>query len=132
MTGKPTPPQFLKNAKSGKPEFAVVPVAEYEELLDAADMAEDVAAFDASMASKEELIPSEIVDRILDGEESLVRIWREFRGLTQNQLAKLTGLHQTTISEIETARRIGKVDALTTLAKALDVELEDLIPRSAG
>jgi transcriptional regulator with XRE-family HTH domain len=48
-------------------------------------------------------------------------------GLTQDQLVELSGLHQTSISEIETGAHMAKVDTLTKLAKALGVDLEDLV-----
>ena len=48
-----------------------------------------------------------------------VRIVRELQGLSQNQLAKLTGIPQTTISAIENGRvRLG-VERAKVLAKAL-------------
>ena len=119
-------PQILTNTETGEPEFAVVPVAEYQELLETAEMAEDVAAYDAAKAANEELIPAEMVDRLHSG-ESRVKVWRQHRGLTQDQLAELSGLHQTTISEIETGAHIAKVDTLTKLAKALGVDLGDLV-----
>ena len=48
-----------------------------------------------------------------------VRIVRELQGFSQNQLAKLTGIPQTTISAIENERvRLG-VERAKVLAKAL-------------
>ena len=48
-----------------------------------------------------------------------VRIVRELQGFSQNQLAKLTGIPQTTISAIENDRvRLG-VERAKVLAKAL-------------
>ena len=48
-----------------------------------------------------------------------VRIIRELQGLSQNQLAKLTGIPQSTISAIENSRiRLG-VERAKTLALAL-------------
>jgi DNA-binding XRE family transcriptional regulator len=119
-------PQILANAKTGEPEFAVIPIAEYNELLETAEMAEDVAALDAALAADEEMIPAEMVDRLHSG-ESRVRVWRQHRGMTQDQLAELSGLRQTSISEIETGGHIAKVHTLTKLAKALGVDLEDLV-----
>jgi transcriptional regulator with XRE-family HTH domain len=48
-----------------------------------------------------------------------VRILRELQGLTQNQLSRVTGLPQSTISAIENDRvRLG-VERAKTLARAL-------------
>jgi hypothetical protein len=76
--------------KSGKPESAVTPYEDFQWLLDAAEMLEDVRAHDEAkeaLASGEELAPSEVTYAILDGGNP-VRVWREHRGLTQQQLAE--------------------------------------------
>ena len=62
-------------------------------LMEDAEMLADVKAYDAAKARledgrfKDELIPLEITERRLRGEPAL-RIWREYRKLTQEQLAK--------------------------------------------
>lgn len=48
-----------------------------------------------------------------------VRIIRELQGLSQNQLAKATGISQSTISGIENERVTLGVDRAKTLARAL-------------
>ena len=48
-----------------------------------------------------------------------VRIVRELQGLSQNQLAKLTGIPQSTISSIENDRVNLGVERAKVLAKAL-------------
>ncbi|MFQ5736775.1 MAG: helix-turn-helix domain-containing protein [Thermodesulfobacteriota bacterium] len=50
---------------------------------------------------------------------------RENRGLTQGQLAKLTGLHITTIGNYEIDRREPKATQLKLLADALAVSMEE-------
>lgn len=121
-------PTILAHPKTGKPEFAVLPIADYEALLEAAEMAEDVAAFDAGAG--DEILPVATSDRLLAGESPL-RVFRELRDLTQTQLAAAAGIPQTTISKIETGERIGTVDNLSRLAAALHVDLEDLVPAPA-
>jgi len=48
-----------------------------------------------------------------------VRILREFQGLSQNQLAELSGIPQSTISAIENDRIQLGVERAKTLARAL-------------
>lgn len=50
---------------------------------------------------------------------------RENRGLTQSQLAELTGLHITTIGNYEIDRREPKATQLKLLAYALAVPMEE-------
>jgi DNA-binding XRE family transcriptional regulator/PHD/YefM family antitoxin component YafN of YafNO toxin-antitoxin module len=108
----------------------VMPEAEYERLRDAAEMADDIAAYDRVKrrlaAGEEELVPSEMVDRILSG-ENLVRVWREYRGLTVAALAEKAGITQPYLSQIETGKREGTLATMKKLAAALKVDLDDLV-----
>src|SRR5450759_5822344 len=79
-----------KITRQGK-EFAVLPMDDLKKLMGDAEMLADVKAYDAVKARLErradEVIPLEITERRLAG-ESTVKIWREHRELTQEQLAK--------------------------------------------
>ncbi len=111
----------------GGETLIVLPEAEYEALLDAAD----IAAADKIMADirsgKSELIPGKIVDRLLDG-ENRIRVWREHRGLSATELAAKAEISGAYLSELETGKKTGTVDTLRKLATALNVDLDDLVP----
>ena len=77
--------QLLK--KDGKPEFAVLPIAEYRRLLQRLEELEDIKDFRDYKRSPEESFPAAVVNRLLNAENP-VRVWREYRGLTQSQLAE--------------------------------------------
>jgi len=64
--------------------------------------------------------------RLLDG-ESPVKVWREKRGRSQRELATAAGVSAGYLAEIETGRKPGSAAALARLAKALQVQIEDLI-----
>lgn len=110
--------------------LVLIPEAEYAALVEAAEDAADNAAFDrfqTKLASgEEELIPSEIVDRILNG-ENRIRVWREHRGLTARSLADKAGIAQPFLSQIETGKREGTVDTLRKIAEVLSVTIDDLV-----
>ena len=95
---------------------------------------EDIRDYDRIMAAiergEEELIPSEVVDALIDGENP-VKVWREFRGLTQQQLADAAGISKPYLSQIETGKRKGSTGILSALAKALKVTLEEVVAREA-
>jgi transcriptional regulator with XRE-family HTH domain len=61
--------------------------------------------------------------------EEIRRIRKE-RGLTQDQLAEVSHVDQSTLSQIETGRRTPGVETLQKLADALGVEVADFFPRS--
>ena len=52
---------------------------------------------------------------------------RKSRGMTQSELAEKAGLHQLTISRLESGPRQIEFDTLRKLCDALGVELTDLI-----
>jgi len=117
--------------RDGGRRFAVVPMELWEEMLDKAEMREDIALCDSAVAAlergEEESVPSELVDRLLAGENP-VKVWREYRGLGQRELAEKAGVAQAHVAQIETGRRKGSVDTLRRLAGAMRVDLDDLVP----
>jgi DNA-binding XRE family transcriptional regulator len=110
--------------------LVVMPEADYEALVEAAEDAADIAAVEAFRrrlaAGEEELIPAEMVMRMVAG-ESPVRVWREHRGLTMAALAERAGIAQPYLSQIETGKRDGTAQTMKKLALALDVTVDDLI-----
>lgn len=111
-------------------ELVLLPRAEYERLVEAAEQLEDVAAYDEAKrrfaAGEEEAVPAAVVDRLLAGENAL-RVWREHRGLSVSRLAAEAGLSQAYVSQIETGKREGSVASLAALASALGVAIEDIL-----
>jgi ribosome-binding protein aMBF1 (putative translation factor) len=100
-----------------------------KKLIDDAEMLADVRAYDAAKArlnrGDEELAPLEIDERRLAG-ESTVKIWREYRGLTQEDLAKASKVSRSMIAAIEAKHKQGGIGTLKKLAGALKVDLDDL------
>lgn len=107
-------------------EMVVIPRAEYDRLLAAADAedAEDVAIYDARMAElatdPHGVLPAEVGLAILKG-ESRVEALRGWRRLSQSALAAKAGIGRRQLSEIENRRRTGAPETLARLAEALDV-----------
>lgn len=115
--------------KNGRPEYAVVPYKEYQRLLTEAEMLQDVRDYDEAklaIANGEELIPSRVTYALLDGENPL-RVWREYRGLTQQQVAKTAGISKPYLSQLESGQRNGTTEVLQAIAKVLNVSLDDLV-----
>jgi DNA-binding XRE family transcriptional regulator len=73
------------------------------------------------------LIPESVVKAIAVDGIHPVRVWREYRGLTAEQLAKKAKLARTTISQMETGKRIGTIAAYKVIARVLGVGIETLI-----
>src|ERR1700682_3396116 len=109
--------------RKGK-EFAVIPLKALQRLMEDAEMLADVKAYDAAKArlddGSDELIPLEVTERRLQGEPAL-RVWREHRKLTQEQLAKKARVSRALIAAIETKRKTGSVGTWKKLGAARDV-----------
>jgi DNA-binding XRE family transcriptional regulator len=116
--------QFIMNSK-GAPAFAVVPWHEYERLRAAGG--EDAALVKAGNAARgEEAFPAVIAKRLAKGEPP-VRVFREWRGLTQQQLSTSSGVANQYISQLERGvRNAGRVVA-RKLAPALGVSMDALL-----
>ena len=93
-------------------------------------MLKDVQDFDAIKTAlergEEELLPSEMVYAILDGANP-VKVWRNFRKMTQQELAEKAGISVPYLSQLETGKRKGSLEALNAIARALGVALDDLV-----
>ena len=116
--------------KNGNPEWAVLPYEEYQRLVAEAEMLQDIRDYDkvklALANEEEELIPGEVTYALLDGENP-IRVWREYRGLTQQQVSKEAGISKPYLSQLESGQRRGTADVLAAVAKALNVLLDDVV-----
>ena len=112
-------------------DTVTIPRAEYERLCALEEEFADIQAaltVEARIASgEEELIPAQVVDRLID-RESPLRVWREYRALSQSALARASGVNRVQIVDIEAGRNSGSVRTLRKLADALRVAVDDLIP----
>jgi len=118
-------PQIIRTP--GGEELVVLPLAEYEALLDRADHetedADDIALYDARKAEFTAggvVLPLEVSAAILRGDSRLKAI-RHWRNETQVTLALKTDIGQGYLSDLENGRRTGASETLAKLAQALDV-----------
>ena len=115
--------------RDGKPEYVVLPWLDYQALLEAAADALDGArihAFQQKLASgEEETVPAAVVDALLAGANP-VKVWREYRGLTQDALATQAGISKAYLCQIETGKRTGAMKTLRAVAESLGLSVDDL------
>lgn len=103
---------------------------EYDRLRHAAEDLEDLRAYDRAKArlasGDDELVPAELVNRIVAGESPL-RVLRDWRGLTQARLAERACVNRVQIADIEAGRKTGSVETVKRLADALGVTVDELV-----
>jgi DNA-binding XRE family transcriptional regulator len=99
-------------------------------LFEEAEMLQDIRDYDAVKTAieqgKEELVPGEVTFALLYGENP-VKVWREYRSLTQLQLAEVAEISTPYLSQIENSKRTGTIELLLAVAKALNVTLDDIV-----
>jgi len=124
--------QIIK--QGNKPEWAVVPYETYLQLAERAERWQDVRDYDSAKVAlergKDELIPSDVIYAILDGENS-IKAWREYRGFSQQETAEKAGISVPYLSQLEKNKRKGSLDVLTVIARVLSVSLEQIVPLQA-
>jgi DNA-binding XRE family transcriptional regulator len=126
--------QFIKTT-SGE-ELAILPKSEYERL--AARISEDegtariVRRTRAALAAGHDvLLPKTVVDR-LASRQNPIRVLREWRNMTQAELAAAVGITQGYLSELEAGKRKGPVALHQKIARALGTPIHLLLPMAVS
>ena len=116
--------------EGGSPVYAVLPYQDYIQIMGKVEDIEDIQ--DATEISyriksgEEETIPAHVVRELIDSKRPL-RIWRTYRGLTQQALADQVGISKSYYSQIESGNRPGSAAVLKRIAIALNVSLDDIV-----
>ncbi|MBC7583031.1 helix-turn-helix transcriptional regulator [Tardiphaga sp. vice352] len=119
--------------KTPSGEVAIIPRAEYERLMVLSNEAEeDIGTARLVAKAKRDKgvrLPLSVVQQLANGENP-IRVLRQFRGMTQADLATAEGVQitQNYLSDLETGKRKGPIALHRKLAKALDVPLDCLDP----
>lgn len=116
--------------QNGIPEYAVLPFSEYLALLEKAETFEDIRSYDDAKNSlakdDQQIYPASVANALSEGENS-IRIWREYRKMTQQHLANEAGISIPYVSQIETGKRKASVKVLKKIAYCLQIDLDDLV-----
>ena len=115
--------QFLLD-DDGNPEFAVLPIAEFNRLKQRDLDVSDIRA--ALEAEDDEELPWDMVKRLMHGENPL-KVWREYRQMTQRRLAERVGVRTGYISQIETGHKKPSLPLAEKMAAVLDITIDDLV-----
>ncbi|MDE2134669.1 MAG: helix-turn-helix transcriptional regulator [Alphaproteobacteria bacterium] len=104
--------------------------ADWEMILGRLDDTADRTALRRSLAravvDKDDALPAALYRRVRRGENAL-RIWREYRGLGLNALARAAGVSAPYLSEIENGTKPGSAVVLKKLAHTLEIDMDELV-----
>ena len=114
----------LETVERNGQKFVLVPIERYNQVLEELEMLEDIRDFEEAKAVDEEAFPSEVVNRLVLDKENPIKVFREYRGLTQAQLADKTGIQPVDLATLETGQKSGSVETLKAIAEALALDVE--------
>lgn len=103
--------------KEGKPEFVVLPYDQFQAWLSS----------DSTLPYVPESpnVPWDVLRPNLESKISMAKAWREYLGLSQDEVAGRMGITQSAVSQIEEAKRPRK-KTLEKYAAALGISYEQL------
>jgi hypothetical protein len=116
-------PQIIN--KDGKPAFVVLPIDDWEHIKARLEDKEDAALARERLANPGEAIPHSVMKAIIAGAQPVKTI-REWRGMSQAELARAADSGTVYISQIERRIRHASGKLRARMAAALRVD-EDLL-----
>lgn len=105
-------------------DMVIMPKSEHDALVQKLDIIVEKRRIEKE---RENGIPHTYFHRVLDGENA-IKVYREWRGLTQKQLADKIGTSQSYVGNMENGKRKGDIILYANLAKALEVSIDDIVP----
>jgi len=109
-------------------KWAMIPYDDYLSLMELAELATNMASdkTEERHMPGEEQLPDDLKARLLGGENA-IRIWREFRGLSLEELAKRADVTESFVALVDRGRPTCRIDKLKRIAEALGVHLENIV-----
>lgn len=123
----------IETFKEGKQTFIKLPQVEFNNLLQELEDLRDIHSIRAAKkdiaAGALETFPFELVNALVEAGHSgeRIAIWRKYRVIKRDELAKMVGVSGPYISMIESGKRKGDIKLFKELAKALDCDVDVLI-----
>jgi len=112
-------------------KYALLPLKILEQLRGKLEEFQDIADV---MEIKErisrgegEYFPAYILDEILDNGKNPVKVYREYRKMTQEQLAEKAGISVHMVRKIENGESEGSISTIKAIAKALNLDIDMLV-----
>jgi len=112
--------------KGQQPAFVVLPIQEYHALISTVQDLEDIQEIKQHIEEDGETFPLEVVLALSEGKNP-IKVYREYRGISQTALASKVNVSKQYISQLETGERQGTSKVLKSIAKALTLNLEDIV-----
>jgi len=116
---------FIEDSHGKK--SVVLSIETYEKIKEQLEELEDISAYIEIKSKSQENFPFMLVEKLILGRDSKIKILREHRGYNATQLAKMVYISEAYLFQIENQKRKGSIDLYKKIAKVLDVEVGLLI-----
>ena len=124
--------QYINTDKNDR--LVIIPEQEYQALIKIADEFEgavDVIELRGKLnnqfGKEEENFSFDLIKELSEGIAHPIKIYRKYRGLKSKELAEKVGISAAYLSEIENRKKDGTLKTCAAIAKALDVDIDDLV-----
>ncbi len=121
--------QFITDSE-GSAQFVVLSIEEYKKLVTAhipiGTDNEGWHEIEVEEDNHHTILPHGVISIMIDKQVSLLAAWRHYRGLTQVQVAEMTGIKQANLSNIEKIGNVPQFNTLEKLAKAYQCKVAQL------
>ena len=111
-------------------KFALLPIATWNHIQETLEEAIDIAnakKISARIAAGGgEYFPEQVVQDIVFGKNK-IKVYREYRGMTQAALANKSGISIDTVKRLETTAEGGSIKTVKAIAETLEIDIDMLI-----
>jgi len=104
-------------------KMITIPQADFDAMSARLEDLDDIIAGYEAMSGA--TLPHEFAMRVIEGEHP-VRVWRDYRKMTLASLSEGTGISKGYLSEIETGKKPGSLEAHKAIAEALNTTIDAL------
>jgi ribosome-binding protein aMBF1 (putative translation factor) len=105
----------------------IMSLESYQEIQEKLEEFEDINSYLAFKEKGGETFPVELVDALINSQESKIRIIRRYRGYSLSELAAKAEITESYLSQIENGKRTGTIELYKQLSNILNIEIDFLV-----
>lgn len=116
---------FIEDSHGKK--AVILSMSAYDKITKQLEELDDIESYIKVKSQNCENFPLSIVEKIVLGDVSKVKIFREYRGYSVTNLAKQLDISEAYLSQIENNKRKGNIDLYKKISQILSVDMDLLI-----
>jgi|TARA_B110000503_G_C7014430_1_gene357100 ribosome-binding protein aMBF1 (putative translation factor) len=113
---------FIEDSHGKK--AVILELESYNKIQEQLEELEDIKSYIQQKNSPDEKFPFSLVQNLIENKTSKIKVLRQYRNLNVTELAKMSKITESYLSQIENKKRKGTINLYKKLAKALDVDIE--------